>query len=1357
MNNVRSVVATGGTNTPVTAWSGSYDIAGLLYQEANAADSSPSFHDWTYTNGCLFSTNIFPNGGNQITAYYREGSVKRVTGSGVAPVRYTSGVAELELDPGYTQSYAWTEERKLTSTGADTTEWTRTYFDWRGRPVQIVQGDTPANAVTRLRYNNKGQLWKQTDPDGLTTLFVYNEKGELARSALAVEGGDSPTLTGRDRVRESLSSVTDGHGYKVHRNETRVWTHENDPNPTSAAVVETAVDGKRRWVTSFDRTTTTEVGTLISGVRTVTTTYPDNSQLLRTFAGGRLTSALRRTAENGTTIKSLTYGYDGLGRLSTITDARDGVTSISQDLSTRSVTITTPAPGTGQAAQVTTHTFGPMGLLASTRLPDNSLTQTEYYLTGLPRKTYGSHTYPVDYTFDAQGRLQTMVTWQDYAGTTGQATNTWNYNQRGFLQSRTFHGGAAGQSYTYTPGGRLKTRTSARNIVTTYSYGFENAATYGLSDDLVQISYANDPAATPAVNLTYDRVGRLKTGGLNGGMASTLLYSDADGLLSETFSGGALNGMVVTNVFDALGRRATNGVFYSGQWRAQSAYTYDNASRLATASLPLANVSATYGRDIANSPLLSALTFREGGNTRLTVSRNYDLLDRLTSMQSAPAGVGESLIKTAYAYDLLNQRTALTNADNSFWTFGYDSKGQVQSGKHYWSDQTPVAGQQFEYQFDDIGNRKQVKSGGDAQGLNLLTTSYTLKANRLNQYDTRTLPGFADVLGEATNTASVNVNGQMAGRKGSYYRVELALTNTSAAAWLGITNVAVLNQGGTNADIIATNIGSLFVPGSPETFGYDAEGNMTADGRWSYTWDAENRLVSMESLANAPADSKRRLTFEYDWRWRRVRLGASAWTNNAWSVTVSNKFVFDGWNLLAEFNATNNAVIRSYLWGSDLSGTLRGAGGVGGLLAIRDQSTINGQPTTHFTCFDGNGNVIGLVNAADGKISARYEYGPFGELLRATGPMAKANPFRFSTKYQDDETGFLYYGFRFYRPDLGRWLNQDPIGEAGGLNLYGFLGNQSLGRVDVHGLADFQNHWNVGFDALSRAGLSLNWTQSECFRRGLILPDLPLLDTFGAASSAGWAPIMGGIQAKGAVSDWVAQFTEPAAEFVDDMKKAYSYLDLDSPLDWIALASRPIADKIAQYGNRAEYWWDDSGFVGPVLAHTPLINRIHTVRTHYGNEGYYHGMGKTGQDAAAVQQDIINAVNKMLKAFQLNRNKDCCRAYIELGKAIHVLTDSWTGGHTARDPSGSITLFQDYNRQSKHFHGGADNLAAASPGNYSSAVLQSAQLIQQAISGSEVDSSGYFQLGDRPRVGILPGTGRRGLWDILVNGYEGEE
>jgi len=79
--------------------------------------------------------------------------------------------------------------------------------------------------------------------------------------------------------------------------------------------------------------------------------------------------------------------------------------------------------------------------------------------------------------------------------------------------------------------------------------------------------------------------------------------------------------------------------------------------------------------------------------------------------------------------------------------------------------------------------------------------------------------------------------------------------------------------------------------------------------------------------------------------------------------------------------------------------------------------------------------------------------GPFGEVLRATGPIAKAGPLRFSTKYADDETGLLYYGYRYYNPDAGRWVSQDPLAERGGPNLFAFARNAPLSMFDLLGLS----------------------------------------------------------------------------------------------------------------------------------------------------------------------------------------------------------------------------------------------------------------------------------------------------------------
>jgi RHS repeat-associated protein len=111
--------------------------------------------------------------------------------------------------------------------------------------------------------------------------------------------------------------------------------------------------------------------------------------------------------------------------------------------------------------------------------------------------------------------------------------------------------------------------------------------------------------------------------------------------------------------------------------------------------------------------------------------------------------------------------------------------------------------------------------------------------------------------------------------------------------------------------------------------------------------------------------------------------------------------------------------------------------------------------------------------------------GPFGELIRATGPMAKLNPFRFSTKYQDDETDLVYYGYRYYNASTGRWLSRDPLAERGGPNLYGFIHNAPISKKDVLGLVsltDMINLITVQFPQLAEQmgiGTALDLTDSD--------------------------------------------------------------------------------------------------------------------------------------------------------------------------------------------------------------------------------------------------------------------------------------
>jgi len=123
---------------------------------------------------------------------------------------------------------------------------------------------------------------------------------------------------------------------------------------------------------------------------------------------------------------------------------------------------------------------------------------------------------------------------------------------------------------------------------------------------------------------------------------------------------------------------------------------------------------------------------------------------------------------------------------------------------------------------------------------------------------------------------------------------------------------------------------------------------------------------------------------------------------------------------------------------------------VGALLQIADHPSGK----TYLPAYDGNGNIAALLNASTGALAAAYEYSPFGEPLRAQtlDSTVADNPFRFSTKYTDVETGLVYYGHRYYDPKNGRFINRDPIEESGGINLYGFCRNDGINRWDFLGL-----------------------------------------------------------------------------------------------------------------------------------------------------------------------------------------------------------------------------------------------------------------------------------------------------------------
>jgi RHS repeat-associated protein len=225
-----------------------------------------------------------------------------------------------------------------------------------------------------------------------------------------------------------------------------------------------------------------------------------------------------------------------------------------------------------------------------------------------------------------------------------------------------------------------------------------------------------------------------------------------------------------------------------------------------------------------------------------------------------------------------------------------------------------------------------------------------------------------------------------------------------------------------------------------------------------------------------------RSEFTYDGRGRMRVKKEFAW-RSGWSLTNETRFVYDGMLVIQERDALNLPQV-SYVRGKDLGGGLQRAGGIGGLLARVNHQLASSSSllaTTFYHC-DGNGNVTGMF-ATNGLMVAWYLYDPYGNTLAANGPLAEANVYHFSSKAYHEPSGLYYYGYRFYSPNLQRWVNPDPIGEAGGINLYVIVGNRVTILVDPLGLAWFDDlanwaqcqHEEFSGSMLGTSGEGNNW------------------------------------------------------------------------------------------------------------------------------------------------------------------------------------------------------------------------------------------------------------------------------------------
>lgn len=932
-----------------------------------------------------------------------------------------------------TTKQSWTEtttknslQRTLTGNAVRLTNnsgeaWTTIYSPSNGRWT-TSNNQASGGLTTFVEFDPIGRIKTRQDrnPSGSGTVdTAYN----YASGRLTSTNGPGGTTTYEYQPDGSLGKVARGERVisvsRVSSSSSQIkWEWKNGAGETIHERIYYPATGKvddLPWAESAQKIATTP--TISGGTFT-----------LSAIASG-LGSATRSWNQHGTPIAgsltrgSFTHGWtttqsNGLGEVTALLEKPGGIGS-GRTWQFSSLGLPTNIGGLGGlgATSISANPFQSNGDFAPTMTRDSKsvTTRSSPMGIGLSEVGYGEPDQSWGYPSVLGSAVARNLT-------TDADTVTFQWNPAGTFKQRAFPGGAT-ESFVYNSAGAMTSWTppgaSALSL---------NPNAFGQPRQV----------GTLVSGITYDKAGRLESWTDAAG-THTRAYFQGE-VAKEIHSGGVLGGQRVDRSHDAAGR--LKKVAPSGDGKKKIDYTYDGNGKLATVKTA-GGLTATYSNYDPVSGRAKTITI-SGGASSLTITTGLDALGRVTS-RTNPAGGGTY----NYGYDAYG----LCNSATGLGTIGYDGNGYLNG--------TSQSGGSYSYAWRESG--APLGASGYRPPLRTNASQVEVFGSYNRNYSVYiTINDYPVVQDSVNGTFSKTYNAGPGG------------------GWMTFDIVGRITGAGHNGSAaVAQEIRHVYTSPASENLGYDAAGNRSSDARWYYQWNALGQLTDAWETTPQDPDAYGWISFTYDGAGRLMEKRVyEVLTGDGPQLQGRTTFLYDGWKLLreVEYKGSNQELRRRvYSWGTDVSGTIDGAAGIGGLLEVLE-TRKGGAETRNIVIDDGMGNVVGLIDAATGTRSAVYKHGPFGEVEIVTGSRAASCPLRYQTKYWDETLGLYYWNKRWYDPRTRTFLSMDPIREAGGIALYGLCNNQPIGNHDPIGLKPTEQIHDEFYAGLEKNGITWGLT-----------------------------------------------------------------------------------------------------------------------------------------------------------------------------------------------------------------------------------------------------------------------------------------